>query len=51
MQLWISALNDFLIKDQNLDLRSISIYGGVIWEPLGFYGATLDDRITPGDPG
>jgi hypothetical protein len=47
MQLWdILRSVDFLIKDQNLNLRSVSIYGRGHMGPLGFYAAALDDRIS-----
>jgi hypothetical protein len=47
MQLWdILRSIDFLTKDQNYDLQSISLYGRGQMGPLAVYAAALDDRIS-----
>jgi cephalosporin-C deacetylase-like acetyl esterase len=47
MQLWdLLRSLDFLVGDQGLPLKSISVYGRGEMGPLGLYAAALDDRIT-----
>jgi cephalosporin-C deacetylase-like acetyl esterase len=47
MQLWdILRSVEFLTADQELNLRSISVYGRGQMGPLAFYAAALDERIT-----